>query len=93
MSVTFGMISPAQLDPDRAQQLARLHLQGFFLSHSYDRDRREGGFVPRRVGHVAEANRPDWGNALMRAFADRTRMWDTHLICVLRAGLLQNRHP
>ena len=79
LHASFGFTSPPQLDPERVRKLAAMHLRAFFYLMSYDKDRREGGFIPGDIGHVDQANRLDWGNPLMRGFADLTKAWPLRL--------------
>ena len=74
-TMTFGMVAPPQLDPERVRRLAHLHLQGFFYLITYDEGRRSGGFIPGDIGWLNEASREDWGNPVQQGFAALVRDW------------------
>ncbi|MFT3941549.1 HNH endonuclease [Rhodopseudomonas sp.] len=89
IDVKFEMISPPQLIEKRVHELANMHLQGFFYLMSYNEQERRGGFLPGPVGFVANANRPDWGNPLLRAFAQMTAAWPQQLDCICASGFFK----
>lgn len=96
--VTFkaSYISPPQIAQDRAHRLASMHLQGFMYMMSYDEQTREGKFIPGEIGFVCEARRPDWGNELMRGFADLTKDWPVRCACECAQGffkIIKRMHP
>jgi hypothetical protein len=89
VKATVGFVGPPQLDPERVRKLAAMHLRAFFYLMSYDAARLDGGFVPGDIGHLFQANRPDWGNPLMRGFAELIRMWDLQLSAVCAQGFFK----
>jgi hypothetical protein len=89
IDVKFGFVSPPQLIEKRVHELAQMHLQGFFYLMSYDKTGRRGGFLPGTVGFVANANRPDWGNPLLRGFAEKTASWPQQLDCICASGFFK----
>jgi len=89
IDVKFGFVSPPQLVEARVHELAQMHLQGFFFLMSYDKAERRGGFLPGTVGFVANANRPDWGNPLLRGFAEKTASWPQQLDCICASGFFK----
>ncbi len=93
---TANYVSPPQIAQDRAHRLAWLHLQGFIYMMSYDSETRQGRFIPGDVGFVCEARKPDWGNELIRGFADLTKDWPVRLICECAQGffkVVMRKHP
>jgi len=89
LHVKAGFISPPQLIEKRVHELAQMHLQGFFYLMSYNKAERRGGFLPGTVGFVANANRPDWGNPLLRGFAEKTVAWPQQLDCICASGFFK----
>jgi len=77
--VSFGLVAPPQLIPERVRRLAWFHLQGFFYLITYDETRRVGAFIPGSCGWVNDARRADWGNSLQRSFAELTSTWDSRI--------------
>lgn len=75
VTVRFGLISPPQLDPDRAFALARLHLQAFFYLITYEQEKRLGHTWVGSFGPVGLVPKSDWGNAQMRAFQVLLASW------------------
>lgn len=76
VDVSFNLISPPQLDPERVACLARMHLQAFFYLMSYNAAARKGGFLPGTVGILSQVSYSDWGNPQIIRFAELTRAWD-----------------
>lgn len=74
-SWTAGLRSAPQLDRDKAFQLARYHLAGFFFFITYDDARRRGGFWPGGFYPVSVVQKSDWGNAQIIGFAKRVSGW------------------
>ena len=80
-TATFSvkLSAPPQIDTDRIYRLARMHVAGFFYLTTYHENERRGfrwvgGFHP-----VAHAMRLDWGNPLMRGFADAVSRWTSRV--------------
>jgi hypothetical protein len=89
VDVKFSFVSPPQLIESRVHELAQMHLQGFFYLMSYNEAERRGGFLPGDVGFVANANRPDWGNPVLRGFASLTEAWPQQLDCICANGFFK----
>ena len=89
LHVKFGFVSPPQLNETRVHELACMHLRGFFYFMSYNKTLKRGSFLPGSIGHVFRANLPDWGNPLLRGFADLTRNWSPQLDCVCAGGFFK----
>jgi hypothetical protein len=89
LHVKAGFISPPQLIEKRVHELAQMHLQGFFYLMSYNETEQRGGFLPGTVGFVVNANRPDWGNPLLRGFAKLKDAWTQQLDCVCAEGFFK----
>ena len=93
---SVGLSAPPQIDADRIFQLAQMHVTGFFYLITYHEEERrgfwwEGGFHP--IGH---AFRSDWGNPLMRSFADKVIRWHPRVKANGADGffrLSMRRHP
>jgi hypothetical protein len=86
-----NFISPPQLVEERVHQLAYLHLQGLYYMMSFSSQTGRGGFLPGEIGFVANANKPDWGNELMRGFANLIAPWPLHLDCICARGFFKAR--
>lgn len=86
-----NFISPPQLAEERVHRLACMHLQGFYYMTSFNEEILRGGFLPGEVGFVANVNRPDWGNELMRDFTKLITAWPLHLDCVCANGFFKIR--
>ena len=78
--IRVGLVAPPQIDASRVRELARFHLQGFFYLITYNPTTRMGGFIPGSILFLPGARRSDWGNSLLRSFADMTRGWSNRVI-------------
>ena len=93
---TVGLSAPPQIEQDRIYQLAQMHVAAFFYRITYrEKERRglrwEGGFYL-----VAHAFRSDWGNSVMRGFADAVVRWERRVEANGAEGffrLSMRRHP
>jgi hypothetical protein len=80
VNFAFSLIAPAQLDSLRTRRLAYMHLQAFFYLITYDKKSGKGGFMPGIHAWVIESRRSDWGNRVLRSFAELTKSWTPRVI-------------
>lgn len=85
-SISFSMASPPQIDESRAFELARLHMVGFYSMLCRDKEGGSGGFWLGEYSPLMVVHREDWGNLIIRAFADTIMHWDTRLYAVTARG-------
>jgi hypothetical protein len=85
-SVTFGYVSPPQPDRQRAFELARMQLIGFFYRLTFDRASQRGYYWLGDYVPVDIAPRSDWGNTTQRAFAEAVDGWENRLTCIQANG-------
>ena len=64
------MISPPQLDGQRAFRLAHYQLRGFFFMLTYDEEAERGYYWPGTFAPIDVAPRSDWGNELISSFSN-----------------------
>ncbi len=74
-SMTLGFVGPPRLVPDRVMALASAQIQAFFYFLTYDKSQGRGSFLPGGISWSAFAQRDDWGNAKLLAFASLTKNW------------------
>jgi hypothetical protein len=72
MSMTVTMVGPPQMHEERAFELARMQLAGFYFLLTYNKAEERGGFVQGDFGWITAVRKPDWGNPLMVWFAQET---------------------
>lgn len=93
---TFTMVASPQVDPQRAFELARLQLMGFFYFLTYNEEHGRGNFWPHTFSPFAIAPRSDWGNAHFVAFAEAVSEWGPRLVVRTADGYFAvaiRRHP
>lgn len=96
MSYSANMISPPQVDGDRAFKLAWFQLAGFFYFLTYREAERQGGCWPGSCVTLAVVIRSDWGNAVQRWFMETVKSWHMKVIGDMAAGFYRiavRRHP
>jgi len=76
VGMTFGLVSPPQLDEDRVYRLCLMHSQAFFYWISYNAALRRGGFWPGSFFPLLVSVRSDWGNPIHQAFVDTVSQWE-----------------
>jgi hypothetical protein len=79
MEMTFGFVSPPQLDEDRVYRLCLMHSRAFFYWITYNATLRRGGFWPGGFFPLLVSVRSDWGNPIHQAFADTVGRWETRV--------------
>ncbi len=84
-SMSFNMLTPPQIDPERIDALAFLHLQAFVYCMTYDASARTGRFV-EDAASVADARMSDWGNERFQWFAQHTATWEEQLRAIGAGG-------
>jgi len=87
--ITFELISPPQIDRERAFELARLHVIAFFYMVTFDPSSGRGGYWPGGFFSVLEAGHRDWGNAVHRAFMDAVYGWEPRVLAVTADGFFK----
>jgi hypothetical protein len=80
VNIRVGMIAPPQHVQERIRRLAQMHTQAFFYLITYDEDQQQGGFIPGRMAFLTDARRTDWGNPLLRGFAEFTATWQPRVV-------------
>lgn len=94
--LTTEFVSPPQIELDRIFHLARLQVRAFFYFLTYDEPKKVGKFWQEGCYYVEHVNRADWGNPLLRGFADAVKDWEPRLIAVGADGFFKvaiRRHP
>lgn len=95
-TMTVGMISPPQVDHERAFELASFHIGAFFYFLTYDHMKNRGWF-PTGPFHAVEASaRGDWGSPLNRSFMSATDTWLLRLVFTGAGGFFRaaiRKHP
>jgi len=95
-SITASFTSPPQLDEDRAFELARLQMQGFFFALTYNAEQQMGGFWLGGFYPLIMSARADWGNAVQRWFMRTVLNWQSRVVGSLADGFFKiaiRRHP
>jgi hypothetical protein len=75
VSGTLSLTCPPQMDEDRAFELAKYHVGGFFYWLTFDSMTKRGRVAEGVFAPVAVACRSDWGNAQLRGFQDFIARW------------------
>ena len=95
-SVSFGFVAPPQLDSVRAFDLARFQLMAFFYWMTYQTEDKRGYWWPGGFHPILQTNRTDWGNPLIRAFADAVVSWEPRVFGSTADGFYKvaiRKHP
>lgn len=82
-------VGPPQLDVARALQLAAFHVDAFVYWLTYDETKRIGRRLPGDLHGLVAASRPDWGNAALKAFMNKTIEWEPLLIAPAADGFFK----
>ena len=96
VNIGFNLVSPPQVNPDRAFKLACLQMMAFFYYITYDCNSRKGRFWTGGFHPVEVAIQPDWGNSTQRYFMDSVLNWDFRWIGITASGFYKSiirRHP
>lgn len=92
----FNGTAPPQIDDDRAFELARMQLAAFFYWITFNKESGLGGFWPDGFHPVMSVRRADWGNVLMRGFADHVASWEPRVLATAAEDYFRvaiRRHP
>lgn len=76
----FNFTSPPQIDENRAFELARLQLAGFFYWLTYQKDDERGYWWTGEYHPMMMVRRADYGNKIIVDFADAVLDWEPRLI-------------
>lgn len=93
---TFNLVSPPQIDEARVFELARLQLVAFFYLLTYDPETKRGRYWRGGFFPVMTVRLGDWGNEVMRGFADSVVAWEPHVFADGADGFFKaivRRHP
>lgn len=96
VNISFNFTGPPQADRNRVFELARLQLMGFFYWITFQKDQNRGYWWPGGFYPVLEANRPDWGNPVHRAFAEAVVEWEPRVFASNADGFFKialRKHP
>lgn len=86
VKMSFNLIGPPQVDRERVYQLAHMQLIGFFYWITYQENAKRGNHWPGDFSPVMMANRSDWGNPVLLAFADAVLGWEPRVRRVTADG-------
>lgn len=75
-NITFNFISSPQIDPDRAFELARLHVTAFFYWLTYDETAKIGKFWEGFYFPIQVTSNKDWGSHLNTTFMKLVLDWE-----------------
>ena len=75
----FTLDGPPQLDPDRALQLAAMHVRGLATLIFAGNRGEKLNYLPGTILLCAEAGRSDWGTERARGFMEMVRNWPRRL--------------
>jgi len=75
-SMTFGFVGPPRLVRDHVMALAGAQIQAFFYYITYDASQGRGSSLPGGISWSTFAQKDDWGNAQLLAFASLTEYWN-----------------
>ena len=95
-SVSFQFTCPPQIDRSRLISLARMQLMGFFYWITFQENTMQGHFWPGGFYPLTYANRADWGNSHLTAFADAVADWPPQVVATTADGfykIIIKRYP
>ncbi|PWE30570.1 hypothetical protein DDZ14_14860 [Maritimibacter sp. 55A14] len=93
---SFNFTSPPQIDKDRAFELARLQLAGFFNWITYQQDEERGYWWTGGYHPLIMVRRADYGNKIIADFADAVLEWEPRILGHTAEGFYRvcvRRHP
>ncbi len=79
-TMTFAFTGPPQVESDRAFELARLQMMGFFYFLTYNEETSRGHFWLGKFAPLLEARKSDWGNSTHRAFMNTVLTWEPRIL-------------
>lgn len=77
--ITFNLISPPQIDQDRAFELARYHVTAFFYWLTYDEIKKIGRFWEGFYFPIQGTSYKDWGSNINKEFMRLVLDWELAL--------------
>lgn len=95
-SFNFNLSSPPQIDEDRAFELARLQLAGFFNWITYQQDEERGYWWTGGYHPLLMVRPADYGNRIIMDFADAVLEWEPRVLGHTAEGFYSvciRRHP
>jgi hypothetical protein len=96
VSFSATMVSPPQIDQNRAFELAWFQLAGFFYLLTYNQAECQGVRWPGGCLPLAVVLRSDWGNSVQCWFMETVKSWYPRIIGPMAAGFYRiaiRRHP
>ncbi len=96
ITATRSFVSPPQVQRERLFELARYQMTAFCYFLTYDEQIAMGRIWAEGFHPFSHANRPDWGNLQIRAFAEAAASWDPWLTATTAQGHFQcwlRKHP
>ena len=85
----FEATAGPQVSSARAYELARMQLMALFYFLTFDPQTRTGRYWRGNFIGVMETARSDWGNPVMRGFADTVVNWDASLLVSTADGFFK----
>jgi hypothetical protein len=86
LNFKFKFHAPAQVDDDRAYQLARMQLRAFHYLTTYDEIMQRGYYWPGTFAPLLLVRHSDWGNPLLGWFERTTACWALRVHSVAADG-------
>lgn len=96
VNINFEFSSPPQIDDDRAFELARLQLAGFFNLITYQQHEERGYWWTGGYHPLMMVKRADYGNKIIVDFADAVSSWEPRILGHTAEGFYSiciRRHP
>ena len=95
-SLNFNFIAPPQVDENRAFELARLQLAGFFYWITYQETQQRGYWWTGEFLPMMMVRSPDYGNKIMVDFSLTVLSWEPRVLAHTDEGFFSvciRRHP
>lgn len=96
LNFKFSLLSPPQIDEDRAFELARLQLAAFFSFITYNTSEERGYYWPGDYLPLLIVRRADYGNKIAVDFAEAVSSWEPRVLGHTAEGFFSiciRRHP
>ena len=87
--ITFGFTSPPQIDSDRLNELALMHITAFCYAMTYDEQTQKGMFWQDHLEVINASSKADWGNPVQVEFAELVLTWPHHFAGSLARGFFK----
>jgi len=85
-TISFGLLAPPQVHPNRSARLAWMHLRGFTYFLGYDETTKTSIPGAAYMVMISEVSRSDWGNVSQVAFAKYVAAWGPRIVATTAAG-------